>query len=432
MRRWSAHGGHPGEDLKQFCRFGCAFTSACGSEENLRCCFFLGLRPRLIYVAPSALFVPVPFFALEGVWRVCGGERVSRHPDVRGQGTFALPSTSSVIMNFMKKKVVAKAAPKKKATAKAADLSMQDLMDEVLRQISVIAGPQEAAAMIASLNHPSVEDDLNDPAALAKDEAQQIAFDAMEATSEATARKLAKRALRLDPDCVDALVVLSDVDAHTQIDRIEGLQKAVAAGKRSLGAAFFRQNKGHFWMLIQTRPYMRVLETLGGEMAAVGMNLDAVAIYEEMLALNPNDNQGVREPLLGLYLAVDDAVGAGKLLKRYKEDPSACFAWGRVIERFMAEDCPGAEAALRKAMRANPFVARQLTGREQVPRGLPDMYELGSMEEATLCQHYLMAAWAAHKEALFWVLDRCTEMRMAPVPSKSQLRKMKRPTTGVQ
>lgn len=335
-------------------------------------------------------------------------------------------------MNFMKKKVVAKAAPKKKATAKAAELSIQDMMDQVLRQVSAIVGPEEAEAMIASLNHPSVEDDLNDPAALAKDQAQQIAFDAMEATSEAAARKLAKRALRLDPDCVDALVVLSDVDAHRQIDRIEGLRKAVAAGKRSLGATFFRKNKGDFWMLIQTRPYMRALETLGGEMAAVGMNLDAIAIYEEMLALNPNDNQGVREPLLGLYLAVDDAAGAGKLLKRYKEDPSACFAWGRVIERFMEEDHTGAEAALRTAMQVNPFVHRQLTGREQVLRGLPELYELGSVEEATLCLHYLKAAWIAHKEALFWVFDRCTEMSMAPVPSKAQLKEMKTPATGVQ
>ncbi len=335
-------------------------------------------------------------------------------------------------MNFMTKKVVAKATPKKKATAKAAEPSVQDLMDEVLRQLSAMVGPEETAAMIASLNMPSLDDDLSEPEIKAKYQAQEIALDAMEATSEAAARKLAKRALRLDPDCVDALVVLSDVDARTPIDRIEGLQKAVAAGKRSLGAAFFRQNKGHFWMLIQTRPYMRVLETLGGEMAAFGMNLDAIAIYEEMLALNPNDNQGVREPLLGLYLAVNDVIGAGKLLKRYKEDPSACFAWGRVIERLMAEDHTGAEAAFRKAMQANPFVVRQLTGREPVPRGLPDLYELGSVEEATLCLHYLSAAWAAHKEAVFWVFDRCTEMSMAPVPSKDQLKTMKTSHAKVQ
>jgi tetratricopeptide (TPR) repeat protein len=339
---------------------------------------------------------------------------------------------SFVIMNFMTKKVGAKAAPKKKATAKAAEQSMQDVMEEVLRQVASVVGPEEAAAMIASLNAPSLDDDLSDAEIVAKYQAQQIAFDAMEATSDTTARKLAKRALRLDPDCVDALMVLNDVDARTQIDRIEGLQKAVAAGKRSLGATFFRENKGDFWILIQTRPYMRALETLGGEMAAVGMNLDAIAIYEEMLALNPNDNQGVRDPLLGLYLAVDDAAGAGKLLKRYKEDLSACFAWGRVIERFMAEDHTGAEAALRKAMQVNRFVVLQLTGREQAPKRLPDLYELGSVEEATLCQHYLLAAWAAHRDALFWVFDRCTEMSMAPVPSKAQLKKMKTPSAGVQ
>lgn len=36
------------------------------------------------------------------------------------------------------------------------------------------------------------------------------------------------------------------------------------------------------------------------------MNLEAIKHYEKMLALNPNDNQGVRDPLLGLHLATDN------------------------------------------------------------------------------------------------------------------------------
>jgi len=335
-------------------------------------------------------------------------------------------------MNFMTKKVVAKAARKKGATAKAAEPSVQDMMEEVLRQLSSMVGAEEAKALMVSLDAPSLLDDLSDEEADAKYQAQQIAFDAMEATSNATARKLAKRALRLDPDCVDALVVLNDLDAPTQTQLIEGLQRAVAAGKRSLGAGFFRENKGHFWMLIETRPYMRALAMLGGEMASVGMNLDAIAIYEHMLALNPNDNQGVRDPLLGLYLAVGDVDGAGKLLKRYKGDGSACFAWGTVMERLLAGDHKGADAALPKAVQANRFVALHLAGRRPVPKGLPEMYSPGSEEEATLCQHYLVAAWAAHPEALSWVFERCKEMSMTPVPSKAALKKMKTPDAKVQ
>jgi hypothetical protein len=92
-----------------------------------------------------------------------------------------------------------------------------------------------------------------------KDEAQDLAFEAMEAATAAKARSLAKKALAKDPDCVDALVLLAGLDANSTKAAIEGLQKAVEAGERSLGAKFLKANKGHFWLILETRPYMRAL-----------------------------------------------------------------------------------------------------------------------------------------------------------------------------
>jgi len=226
---------------------------------------------------------------------------------------------------------------------------------------------------------------LSDAEADARAEAQQIAFEAMEAETEAQARKLAKRALAKDPDCVDALVVLGGIESDSPRKMIEALQKAVAAGERSLGAAFIRKNKGDFWGLLDTRPYMRALEQLASLLRAEGLNLDAIKHYENMLALNPNDNQGVRDPLLGLYLALGSLDEAGKLLQAYKEDASANFAWGRVLERFLSGDRPRAAAALKKARKANSFVELFMTGQKNLPREMPDMYSPGSEQEAILC-----------------------------------------------
>jgi len=159
-----------------------------------------------------------------------------------------------------------------------------------------------------------------------KDEAQELAFDAMEADDDAQAMKLAKRALRKDPDCVDALVVLAEIESDSPRKLIACLQHAAAAGERSLGAKFIEENKGDFWSIIETRPYMRALEQLAGLLRAEGINLDAIRHFENMLALNPNDNQGVRDPLLGLYLATDNLEGARNLLQRYKNDSMANFA----------------------------------------------------------------------------------------------------------
>lgn len=283
-------------------------------------------------------------------------------------------------------------------------------IESMMRQLAELVAGEDGVvtrddinALLASLTGPSASDGLSEAAADAKDEAQQIAFDAMEAESDAQARKLAKRALRLDPDCVDALVVMTELDARTPREIIEGLQKAVTAGQRSLGEKFIRENKGHFWLLIETRPYMRAMAQLAELLRMEGISLDAIKIYERMLDLNPNDNQGVRDPLLGLYLETGDLKGAGSLLKKYKDDGSANFQWALVMERFLAGDRDGASAALKKARKANRHIEPYLIGQKRLPKELPEMYSPGSEEEAVLCMTYLRRAWAAHREASDWI-----------------------------
>jgi tetratricopeptide (TPR) repeat protein len=263
----------------------------------------------------------------------------------------------------------------------------------------------EMTAFLQNLPELGLEQLLDDPGGDSlKDEAQDLAFDAMEAESEAEARELAKRALAKDPDCIDALVILASIESESPKKLIEAMRKAVATGERSLGAKFIEENKGHFWLILETRPYMRTLAHLASLLRGEELNLEAIAQYEKMLALNPNDNQGVRYPLLGLYLATGDLEAARKLLNEYEED-SANFAWGRVLERFLSADFPGAAAALKIARKENHFVELYLSGQKELPEELPDMYSPGSEEEAFLCLENFTPAWAGHKEAVFWLMD---------------------------
>ncbi len=315
----------------------------------------------------------------------------------------------------MTKKPAGKSATKKKAAAapqSAAAEAKQKLTE--LMEIEARSTPEAMKARFFSLAGPSRLDTLDDAESDAKDEAQELAFEAMEAESEAGARKLAKRALKLDPDCVDALVLLTSLEAHTPKEAIAGLQKAVAAGERSLGAKFIEENKGHFWLILETRPYMRALGELANLLGGEGIRLDAIRIYEKMLELNPNDNQGVRDSLLGAYLCIDDLQGAGRLLKKYKEDGGANFAWGRLLERFLAGDQAGARAALKQARQANHFVELFMTAQKPIPQEQPEMYSMGSEEEAVLCMDAVGRALALHKDAVFWLLDELETMSKRP------------------
>jgi tetratricopeptide (TPR) repeat protein len=333
----------------------------------------------------------------------------------------------------MKKKSVSITAAKKKAAP-----AIPDGMEQMVREFVELLGntdepiPQsDWGALMKSLKAPSAFDRLSEEEADAKDEAQQFAFDAMEADSEEQARKLAKRALKLDPDCVDALVLINGLDARTPREMIAGLQKAVAAGERSLGEKFIQENEGDFWMLLETRPYMRAMAELAELLRGQGIDLDAIRLYEKMLELNPNDNQGVRDPLLGLYLKTGDAQATARLLKQYKLDASANFAWGRVLERFLADDHTGARKALKTARSANRFVELFLTGQKKLPKDMPEMYSMGSEEEAVLSVINLGGAWDVHQEAASWLFGELGMNSLKAPRSKSASKKLQAPKKNV-
>ncbi len=290
-------------------------------------------------------------------------------------------------------------------------LPSRTMMEKTMRDIHrVMEGREfesieEANAFLATLVGPGLARALEGvPAPSPQEEAQELAYRAMEATSRKRALALAQQALAKDSDCVDALLTVAAATARTPEDLVAGLENAVQAGEQALGAQFFEENKGRFWGLLETRPYMRARQQLADLLLDLGRVPEAIAHFEGLLSLNPNDNQGVRDTLLGCYLASDNLAGARRLSHQYKKDVSAVFAWGRVLLRFLSGDMRGAEHALADARRRNAFVELYLTGQRTVPRELPDSYALGTNEEALVCLEELAAAWAAHPKALIWLL----------------------------
>ena len=68
--------------------------------------------------------------------------------------------------------------------------------------------------------------------------------------------ELAREALVLWPDCVDAYVLLAQAAASLEEAR-ELLEEGVAAGERALGRRVFaEEDAGDFWLIFETRPYM--------------------------------------------------------------------------------------------------------------------------------------------------------------------------------
>ena len=135
---------------------------------------------------------------------------------------------------------------------------------------------------------------------------------------------------------------------------------ALQAAERTLGSACFAENVGHFWGITETRPYMRARFGLAESLTAAGRIDEAMTHYQELLRLNPNDNQGVRYVLLPKLLAAGRDVEAARLLKEYDEE-SANWAYARALLAFRLSGRSAAadrEAARRDAHQfARPRVA---------------------------------------------------------------------------
>ena len=245
-------------------------------------------------------------------------------------------------------------------------------------------------------------DDVPSTATTPLEKAQDLMYRAVEARGRRKIQ-LARKALGLSPDCADAYVVLAEEATDPETAR-NLYEKGVAAGERALGSKVFEEEAGHFWGLVTTRPYMRARLGLATCLEDMGRVDEAISHHRELLRLNPNDNQGVRDILLPTLLAQGRDADAGALLQQYADDGSATWKYGWALWTFRREgDSQLARDRLRGAVSANRHVARYLTGKAEMPDILPDSYALGSMEEAILCADDLGDAWRATPGAERWL-----------------------------
>lgn len=189
------------------------------------------------------------------------------------------------------------------------------------------------------------------------EQAHALISRAWEAMTDRQATSLARQALELYPDCADAYTVLAESEAGSAEEACQLYQHGVDAGRRTLGEALFDRQAGHFWGLIETRPYMRARQGLADCLWALGRKGESIAHCEALLELNPDDHQGIRQGLLSRYLAVGDDAGAERLFHRYANESSAAFLWRRVVLDLRRGDQAAAKEDLRAARHGNPHVA---------------------------------------------------------------------------
>ncbi len=243
----------------------------------------------------------------------------------------------------------------------------------------------------------------------AVDAAQEIIYDAWDAGDRRKRVALAKKALKTSPLCADAYVLMAQETARNLDKVIDLYRQGIEVAEKALGKAAFREDVGHFWGLLETRPYMRARQGLAQALWDKGLRDEAAKHYRDMLRLNPNDNQGIRYLLIDCLLALGRDEEATRLIKRYKDDGAAAWTWSRALLVFRrAGDCPESRDALSQAMRDNEHIAPLLLGDKKMPRQLPAYISWGGKDEAVAYVYGAAGAWTAAAGALAW-LRTCQE-----------------------
>jgi tetratricopeptide (TPR) repeat protein len=231
-------------------------------------------------------------------------------------------------------------------------------------------------------------------------QAQALMYRAFEEPDEERRVRLANDALAISPDCADAYALLAE-HARNRKEALELYHQGTSAGERALGPEPFRTGVGRFWGILETRPYMRARLGLAHSLWTAGRRDEAV---QDMLRLNPNDNQGVRYTLAGFLLFLDRDDDLARLLQQYPDEASAAWAYTKALLAFRQHgDTPEARQLLQEAKTTNRHVPAYLLGRKFPPSHPPASYSPGDENEALNYLGSFMVGWRSTPGAVAWL-----------------------------
>jgi len=232
--------------------------------------------------------------------------------------------------------------------------------------------------------------------------AEDLIYEAWEVTG-ARRVALARKALALWPDCADAYVLLAQATSSLEHAR-ELLEEGVAAGERALGHRVFTEEAGEFWLIFETRPYMRARAALAAVLWRLSRHEEAVEHQRELLRLNPRDNQMLRYRQANWLLELKSYDELKELFAAHADDRAPGFVYTQALAAFARRGDNTTSRALRaKALKLNPHMPAYLTGRSPLPHKHPDYTVFGEESEAVDYAAGAGALWARVPGALNWL-----------------------------
>ena len=204
-------------------------------------------------------------------------------------------------------------------------------------------------------------------------------------------------------DELDELLEL--VLANTELKALKPIQMLLDIMESGLiTKQFIKDNTGHFWGLHETRPYMMLRAHRAKIHALHGYTQKAQSELEELLKLNPNDNQANRFLLMNCLIINKQWDKLDALLADFDFQELHTTA-SRALSAFvMHGDSKPANEYKKMLQQQNKHFTKILTGQEKLKEQQPSYFSPGSKEEVAVYLDSLgKQAWISVPVSLFWL-----------------------------
>lgn len=217
---------------------------------------------------------------------------------------------------------------------------------------------------------------------------------------EEEARRLARESLATSRLCADAYTILAKLEKDPE--RAEDLyRQSLEAARTVIGEKGLANGASRFGETESTRPYLRTLVDLVGDLVRRGNKGDALLLGRDTLRLNPADPGRLRPVLVGPMIAADRDEEASELARDSWEDDRDTMAFARALLAFRGSgDSPDARRRLALALSSRPDAVPYVLG--ELPLPLPDE-EYGLQEDGAIVAFGVKGAFEATPGALEWL-----------------------------
>lgn len=229
------------------------------------------------------------------------------------------------------------------------------------------------------LNNFDFDDENND-----EYRSDDILEQAREAVSKKQAKELAKKALIIYPDNIDAMCYLANFE-NTLEKKLYKYNKAINRAEEILNKKnlFGDDSIGYFWGMMETRPYMRARCGKVEILLELKKYEEAMLEVEDILRLNRQDNLDMRYTLMNLYCLMNKYDELNSLFAKFQEI-STHVLFTKCVMYFKQNNMTELKKSLKDLKSSNKYIIDLLIGKIRCPIKYSEYYTLGSIEEAAL------------------------------------------------